>query len=92
MEIIWTQKAIDTNEQNIEYLILNWDKNVLVNYIDKVEEAINKIALNPHLGSFEPKLGYNKILVVKQIYLLYKVDNESIYLMLFWNNYKKPIW
>lgn len=92
MEIIWTSSAYIDNLENIEYLLREWSLSVTLQYEEKVIETENQLLENPRLGQFDKELGLNKLLVVKQIYMIYEVRVDKIYIVRMWNNYKKPYW
>lgn len=90
MEIIWTTSAYIDNLENIEYLLREWYLSVALKYEEKVIEAEDLLLKDPQLGQFDKELGLNKLLVVKQIYMMYEVRGDKIYIVRMWNNYKKP--
>lgn len=92
MKIVWTETAIRTYEENIEYLFEDWTYKEVQHFIDATEKAIEDIKLFPQIGSIaEENSDFRKYLVVPQIYLYYKVVNrKEIYLAVFFNNYKNP--
>ena len=92
MKIIWTEKAVIENQKNIYYLIENWDQNVLISYLNKLDSLIDLLSTNPNLGQWDKEIASNKILVVKQIYMFYEMRDQKIIIRSFWNNYKKPYW
>ncbi len=92
MEIIWTTSAYIDNLENIEYLLGEWYLSVALKYEEKVIEAEELLLKGPQLGQFDKELGLNKLLVVKQIYMMYEVRGDKIYIVRMWNNYKKPYW
>lgn len=92
MKIVWTEKAILENENNIEYLIIHWEQKVLVNYLNKLDAVISLLSANPNLGQYDKKINSHKILVVKQIYMFYEMKDNQIVIRSFWNNYQKPFW
>ena len=92
MEIIWTDKAYSSYENNIDYILQEWSMEVVKNFIEKTEEAEKLLMENQHLGRFDEDLKLYKLLVVKQIYLFYEIHGNQIVLIDFWNNYKKPYW
>lgn len=92
MRIIWTNKAFDSYQKNIEYLLEEWSIEVTVNFINETEKVEDLLKGNPNLGRFDEDLKLYKLLVIKQIYLFYEMDGINIVLINFWNNYKKPYW
>jgi hypothetical protein len=90
-KVFWTGEAEQTFNDNIAYLELKWTETVIANFINKTEEAISVIKANPQLfPRINKKKNIHKCLVVKQISLYYKVLDNRIYLLTFWNNYQNP--
>ncbi|WP_026449897.1 type II toxin-antitoxin system RelE/ParE family toxin [Aequorivita capsosiphonis] len=92
MEIIWTNSAVIDNLDNIEYLLDEWNINVVLAYEEKVLEIEKLILTNPEIGIYDKDLNLYKRLVVPQIYMMYEIRNEKIFILRMWNNYKKPYW
>lgn len=92
MKIIWSNKAVSDNLNNIDYLIEEWNINVVLDYEKKVIETENLLLSQPYLGQFDTELNLHRILVVPQIYMMYEVNNDVISIIRIWNNYKMPYW
>ena len=92
MDIKWTNTAIRENNNNINYLLENWETSVLENYLDNLEKTIRQIKRFPDIGMYDENFKAHKILVVRQIYLFYDIRNNTIFIKSIWNNYRKPIW
>ncbi len=93
MRILWTDEAERTYRNNIEYLIEEWDSSVIADFIHETELVLKLLSSQPHMGRYDNFFGCNRILVVKQISLLYDIDddNDCIILKSFWDNRQKPI-
>jgi plasmid stabilization system protein ParE len=90
-KVFWTPEAEDTFNQNILYLQYKWNEAVIENFIAKTEEAIDTIRANPLLFPLiNKKKRVHKCLVVRQVSLYYRVVENRIYLITFWNNYQDP--
>lgn len=92
MDIIWSNTANINYRKNLDYLEQEWSYAVLMKFIEETEDCINKVALNPNLGQFDELIGCHKILIVKQMYMLYEISNKTLYIHNFWNNKRKPYW
>jgi plasmid stabilization system protein ParE len=90
--INWTPEAERTFSQNLEYLAYRWGNTVLLDFINKVDNALEVIASNPEafpLHNTTPNV--HKCVVVPQITVYYRiVDDSTIDLLTFWNNYQNP--
>ncbi|HLP52396.1 MAG TPA: hypothetical protein VK154_16020 [Chitinophagales bacterium] len=91
MKVFWTAEAEESFSQNITYLEENWNEEVIGKFIGKTEEAISTITKHPTLYPIINKQkGIHKCLVVKQIALYYRVHNNRIDLLTFWNTFQNP--
>jgi plasmid stabilization system protein ParE len=91
MEIVWTHKAGASFYKNLDYLQHNWNIDVANDFEFETFRTIAIIEKNPLIGMYDTDFGCNKMLVVKQIYLLYKIIDNTIVLLIFWDNRQKPI-
>lgn len=48
-KVRWTLESKDTFNQNLQYLSKEWDHQVIGNFLDRVEEVLEKIRKNPEL-------------------------------------------
>ncbi len=90
MKIIWSEDALLDYHQNIDYLLIDWSESVALQFVEEVEGVIELIQINPELYPLTDYRGIRKALIRKQITLFYKVVDDSIYLIRFWNNYQDP--
>lgn len=86
--IYWSETAKNDYWNNIEYLERKWTITEVYNFINKVDELIN--LLSKENISFKPTAYKNtfQVVVIKQITLYYRLENNSIELLRFWNNYQ----
>ncbi len=86
--VTWAELAKIDYWSNIEYLEKEWSLAEVYNFMDKVDEIIEK--LTKENLSFKPTLYKNtfQVTVVKQITLYYRFENNNIELLRFWNNYQ----
>lgn len=92
MKIVFTTEAKILNRKNINYLIDEWNTEVVENYLFKLNQIITFLEKGIITGQFDENLGLYKILIVKQIYLFYEILNNEISITTIWNNYKNPYW
>ena len=87
MTISWSEPAKFDYWNNIEYLEREWTIIEVYNFMDKVDELID--LLTKENLTFKPTDYKNtfQVPVVKQINLYYRIENNTIELLLFWNNY-----
>jgi len=91
MNVIWTVEAEETFNQNINYLLKEWNGAVVIRFIDDTAKAILSIEKNPALYPFiSKKKKIRRCPVVKQVSFVYRADDSNIELITFWNNYQNP--
>jgi plasmid stabilization system protein ParE len=90
LNIIWSENAVEDVLENIDYLEKRWTKIE----VDKLSEKIDAVLEQLSKGNliFKPS-GYEntyEVPIVKQITLYYKIQDNDILLIRFWNNYRDP--
>jgi len=90
--INWTPEAERTFSQNLEYLVYRWNNQVITDFINKVDDSLQIIALNPYaFPAHNAALDIHKCVITPQITVYYRiVNNDFIDLLTFWNNYQDP--
>jgi plasmid stabilization system protein ParE len=90
MQTVWSDDALIDYNQNIDYLLKEWSEKVALEFVEDVEATIELINDFPELYPLTEYLGVRKALVRKQITLFFRIKDEKIYLIRFWNNYQDP--
>ena len=88
MKIDWTLKSRNDYWQNIEYLEKNWSEKIVMNFIEEVNYSLQLLEKDNIIFSKSDYPDVYKMLIIKQITLYYYIENETIYLLRFWNNYQ----
>lgn len=89
--VIWLSEAEITFKQNLEYLKAEWPESVRAEFISRVEKTIKVISESPGQYPFYRKNDQvRKCVLHQRITLYFKVKNEKIYLITFWNSYRDP--
>lgn len=91
MEIIWTLQAQDSFFKNYEFVQNYWGLNVASDFEFQTLRSIEIIKKNPQIGVYSEDFRCNVLVIVKQISLLYEIENNKIILLNFWDNRQKPI-
>jgi plasmid stabilization system protein ParE len=88
--IVWTDLALDDFSENIYYLEKKWTEKEIEKFIKKSHEILDKLSKGNI--KFKPTAYKNvfQIVIIKQITLFYKIEDTTILLLRFWNNYKNP--
>jgi hypothetical protein len=88
MEVYWSKMAKIDFWDNIEYLEEKWSISEVNQFIDKTEHLIDLLKKGD--VHFKPTAYLNtfQVPVLHQITLYYRVQNDTIELLRFWNNYQ----
>lgn len=79
MRIVWNQNALDSLDKNINHLKKNWSTEVLVNFLDIVDEKVELLKTYPEMGViFEFKPVLRQLVITKHITLFYEVETDEI--------------
>ena len=88
--INWTLESEQTFYRNLEYLEQDWTYTVMNEFLDRVEDVISKIKINPQLYPLY-KRDVRKCVINERIVLYYRiVENKTIDLLTFWSTYQNP--
>ena len=61
-----------------------------MNFINAVDNHIILIQENPKLFALTDYQNVRSVLIVKQITLFYRIKNNTVELIRFWNNHQNP--
>ena len=89
--VIHSDLAKLTFFENIKYLEENWSKQVILNFLRKVNKITKLIKNNPKIFPiWNEKKNIRKVIIISQITMFYIVQEKTIDVVLFWNNYQNP--
>lgn len=90
-EIRWSPDARRDYFAILEYLSSRWTEKEVVNFIDRTEQIMQLISDNPLLFvSSAKKPDIHRCVIVSQVSLFYKVKNNQVELLRFWDNRMDP--
>ncbi len=89
--IIWSPEASKDYWENIDFLLERWSENEAAGFIDIVDQYLKIIEKNPYTFQKTEYRNIHSAPVVSQITMFYQIiDNKTIELVRFWNNFKDP--
>ena len=88
MKIDWTLASKNDYWQNIEYLENHWSEKEVLNFINEIDYSINLLTKGNVIFTKSDYPNVYKMVIIKQITIYYSIENETIYLLRFWNNYQ----
>ncbi len=90
-KIVWTKRANNKFDKIIEYLEREWGPNVTKNFVAKTYDIIELISDQSDLGTLEnSEKKIRGFLLTKHNRLFYRVTNEEIILLNFFDTRSDP--
>ena len=91
MKVVWSPDSNLEYAQILEYLLEKWDSKVAINFMDDTDKVVEELKQNPQMyPRLEVKPSLRKAFISKHTSLIYRVENQEIQLLHFWNNRQNP--
>lgn len=95
MRVEWEEMAEWNRDQIGDYIFECFGYNSLEHFYEEVNQTVNMIMRHPNLGSLEPLLadlpqGYRSVVVEKLSKLVYRIEDDTIYNVDFWDCRREP--
>ena len=91
LEIVWSNRASLKFDQINTYLIEEWGEQSAKQFIGKVFTILEILSEFPEIGSIENKeKRIRGFTVVKQVNVFYRIKNDKIILLVFFDNRQNP--
>ncbi|MEP6805817.1 MAG: hypothetical protein ABI892_14915 [Flavobacterium sp.] len=87
MKIIFTENA----EKTYFDITNKYSQTKADAFAEKTIIILNLIQENNYIGSRYGKTSYRKFLISNHVYLFYTIEIQVIYIILFWDNKRKPL-
>jgi len=86
-QVIWTDKGVETFQAISDFVLLQWDISKAMEFENRVENMLDKIEVNPFMcQAIEDSPHLRKCVVNKQVSIIYKIDDDKVFLNLFVDN------
>ena len=88
MNVIWSPQAKKDFWNNIDYLESEWSEKTVLNFIEKVNTTIDLLKNDNVLFVKTNYKNVYKVVITKHISLYYRIENNRIDSLRFWNNFQ----
>jgi plasmid stabilization system protein ParE len=88
MIVIWAPQAKRDFWNNIDYLEAEWSERAALNFIRKVNTTIELLKNDNVLFVKTNFKSVYKIVITKHISLYYRIENNNLELLRFWNTFQ----
>ncbi len=90
-KVIISKTASKKLDKLFNYLVINWNLNVKLNFIEKLDKSINAIKLNPEsFPESHRKKGLHKCVITKQTSIFYRFDTKNIIIVTIFDTRQNP--
>jgi plasmid stabilization system protein ParE len=90
-QVIWSPQSESDLLQILDYLHKNWELNVLIKFIDIIDELINQITLNPRqFPVIQKRKKIRKCVITKHNSLFYRERKEFIDILRIFDSRQDP--
>jgi len=91
MKVTWSPDSRLEYAQILGYLQEKWSPKVATNFMDDTDDVIEGLKLNPRIyPRLEGNQSLRKAFISKHTSLIYRIRNQEIELLHFWNNRQNP--
>ena len=95
MKVVITDTAERQITATSDYIEQSWGRTYKIKFRKKLQNAIRLLRQNPNLGSVEPLLAqysqqFRSLVATPQNKIIYKVDNNHINVVAFWDVRREP--
>ncbi|MFN8267159.1 MAG: type II toxin-antitoxin system RelE/ParE family toxin [Chitinophagales bacterium] len=85
-EIVWSETALKTYLNIIDYLFIEWTQKEIITFETEVDTLLGHITSNNYLCKPSKISPYRKCIINKHTTLIYTVKNNVVYLITFLHN------
>ncbi len=89
-EVVWTDEAKETFEIIVEYLNSEWSHAETNSFLRATERILEYVAERPTMFRKTDKRNVHEALVTKHNLLIYRIKEDKIELITFWDTRQNP--
>ena len=90
-EVVWSEESIEQTDQIIQYLYSKWSEKEVFKFLKVLEDFEEIVSIFPEIyPESEIKKGYRKAVILKQISVIYSIENEAILIHTLFDNRQDP--
>jgi len=86
MRIVWTPQGLNSLDKTTNFIEKQWNEEVADAFLDRLDERIEQLKLNPQIGPTYKQTNYRKLIIHPLVTLFYELETNYIRLVLVWAN------
>ena len=95
MRVEWSDYAEMRRDQIGDYILDSFGAKRMAKFMQEVDSAVNMLVRNPNIGSIDPlfadrSVAYRSIIINGLSKMVYRIDDDTIYIVGFWDTRQEP--
>lgn len=90
MRTVWTPLGLKSLDRTTRFIEEQWNEDVVDDFLDRLDERIEQLKLNPEIGPTYDQSNYRKLVIHPLVTLFYQLKTDHISLVLVWSNKQDP--
>ena len=95
MRVIWHSRAIEGKKQVADYIRREFGLKRKKEFVQEVDKTARMLMSSPNIGSIDPlfadrSIAYRSIIINGLSKMVYRLDNEAIHIVAFWDTRREP--
>ncbi|MFM7021959.1 MAG: type II toxin-antitoxin system RelE/ParE family toxin [Flavobacteriales bacterium] len=90
LKVFWTPDAERSFGNVIDFILIKWTGKEVKKFTSATKKTIQQISKNPEMFVSSRHEKIRKAVITKHNSLYYRVEKNSVHLLIFWDNRKNP--
>lgn len=95
MKVIWQTPAKEGRDNVADYICRQFGTKRKTSFLQEVRNTTRLLRHSPHLGSIDPlyadrSVAYRSVIINGLSKLVYRIDDDAIYVVDFWDTRREP--
>ena len=90
LQIVWSPVAKQTYLDILDYIETKWTQNESKQFVERTKRVLDTISKFPKMSVYSAESDTHKCVITHQTSLFYRIKEEHIDLLFFWDNRKEP--
>jgi plasmid stabilization system protein ParE len=82
--------GLNSLDKTTNFIEDQWNGDVADAFLDKLDERVEKLKMNPHIGPIYEQTNYRQLIIHPLVALYYELKTDYIGLSLVWSNKQNP--
>lgn len=89
-KVIWTDYAKESLQLTVDFLETQWGSEFTDELINLIDKRITQVTLNPSIAPFLEGTTFKRLVIHKNLTILYTIIPDAIKIVLVWDSRQDP--